>query len=89
MTKTLILTYPCGLHARPCTALAALIKPFSAKVILVHNGERAHVSSVLEMLSMGIQSGSEIIFEAEGNDAEKVLQEIGNFIHTLNTKEHW
>ena len=57
--------------------------------MLLHNGGKAHVDSVLEMLSLGVQSGSEVIFEAEGGDAEKVLQEIENFIHTLNTKEHW
>ncbi len=89
MKQTFAFIYACGLHARPCTALAALVKPFSAKVMLLYNGEKAHVNSVLEMLSMGAQGGGELTFEAEGNDAEKVLQKIGDFINTLNTKEHW
>jgi phosphocarrier protein len=89
MRQTFPFTYACGLHARPCTALVALIKPFAAKVMLYYNDEKANANSVIEMLSMGAQGGGELTFEAEGKDAEKVLEKIAEFIDTLNTKEHW
>ena len=88
LKQTFKLTYAYGLHARPCAALVSLVKPFSSKVKLVNGSEKADTHSILEMLFMGIQSG-DVTFEAEGEDAEKVLQKIGEFINMLNTEKHW
>lgn len=88
MKKTFNLTYACGLHARPSTHLAKLVKEFDAKVIVERQGRKAHADSIIEVLSLGVQAG-EVTFETEGNDAEKAMSAIENFIKTLNENNHW
>jgi phosphotransferase system HPr (HPr) family protein len=88
MKKSFNLTYTCGLHARPSAALVQLVKGFDAEVTVVYNNGRAHADSIIDVLSLGVHSG-EVSFEATGNDAEKVLEEIGKFIHKLNTDHNW
>lgn len=83
------LTYHCGLHARPSTALAGMVKRYNAKVKVINSrGETAHADSVIEVLSLGVQPGS-VEFEAEGKDAEQVMEAISGWINKLNTENMW
>lgn len=86
--RKLNLTYSSGLHARPSMALAKIMSEFSSSVHLVHRGSRADAKSILEILSTGVHTG-EVVFEAEGPDAEAALQAAEDFFHMLNTEQHW
>lgn len=88
MKKIFNLTYAQGLHARPSTVLVQLVKRFDAEVNVIHRNKKASADSIIEVLSLGVQSG-EISFEATGKDAEKVLEEIEKFINKLNTDHNW
>lgn len=81
--KSLQLTYPNGLHARPSTTLAKTVKPFNAKVVVCTENGKASANDILEVLALCVFPG-EVIFEAEGADEEKVMEALEKFINNLN-----
>jgi phosphocarrier protein len=88
MRKTFKLTYECGLHARPCTSLFSLLKPFNSTVKCICGVNSADAKSVLELLSMGVQAG-DVTFEVNGQDAESAMRAIELFINKLNNEKQW
>jgi phosphoenolpyruvate-protein phosphotransferase len=64
---------PTGLHARPATAFVELARGFSSAVRVRFGNEAADGKSMLELLQLGISSGSLITISAEGDDAASAL----------------
>jgi phosphocarrier protein HPr len=63
-----------GLHARPAVVFVQTAKRFAA-TITVRNGERrANAKSMAQVLTLGASKGTELVLEAEGEDAEQALQ---------------
>jgi phosphocarrier protein HPr len=88
MIKTLEFGYPSGLHARPSVELSKIVNQFDAEVFVIHEGTKASAKSILDVLCLGVQPGT-ITIEAEGNEAEKAMQAVEQFIYKLNTKLKW
>ena len=69
-----------GLHARPARALVKLAAGFNAEVYVEKEGQRARSTSVIELLLLCGQPGSEITVVAIGEDAEQAVDAIGALI---------
>ena len=69
-----------GLHARPASALVKLAAGFKAEVFVEKEGQRARSTSVIELLLLCGQPGSEITVVAIGEDAEQAVDAIGSLI---------
>ena len=69
-----------GLHARAATALSKVASRYSADIAVEKDGQRARATSVIELLLLCGQIGSDITVVAEGTDAEQALCEIGALI---------
>jgi phosphotransferase system HPr (HPr) family protein len=69
-----------GLHARPASALVKLAADFKAEVYVEKEGQRARSTSVIELLLLCGQPGSEITVIAIGDDAEQAVEAIGSMI---------
>ena len=72
-TRGVVVTRPEGLHARPCTAIASTIRQFQSYVEVAANGQKVDGRDVLQLLTMGVGQGREVIFTAYGPDANEVL----------------
>lgn len=70
---SVILPNPMGMHARPATALATLVKGRGGTVKLEAGGKSADATKLMQMLSMGLKQGSEITVWA---DSEATLQAV-------------
>ena len=64
---------PTGLHARPATNFVDLAKQYKADVRVRRNGEVADGKSLIALLQLGVERGSQIRVSAEGSDAEALL----------------
>lgn len=62
---TVILPNPMGMHARPATALAQLVKSRGGTVTLRAGGKSADATKMMQLLSMGLKQGSEITVLAD------------------------
>lgn len=69
-----------GLHARPASALVKLAAGFKAEIFVEKEGQRARSTSVIELLLLCGQPGSEITVVAVGDDAEQAVEAIGSLI---------
>lgn len=63
------LTNKMGLHARPSTQIATTAGRFAASVQIAKDGLVIDAKSVLELLMLAAECGSELHLSAEGDDA--------------------
>ena len=69
-----------GLHARAASGLAKLASGFRCEISIEKDGQTARSTSVIELLLLCGQPGSEITIVAVGDDAEQAVQAIGALI---------
>ena len=84
-TRTVVVTNAEGLHARAATLVAELARRFEAKVELAKDCERVEGTEVLQILSLGVAQGEQLVLEATGQDAEEAVEALvelfaGNFV---------
>ena len=73
---------PTGLHARPAKTFVNIAKQFSSDVAVIHNNKRAKGKSLISLLTLGVESGSQIQIEIDGEDEVQALQAIQEAIES-------
>lgn len=73
VVRTVVLGNKYGLHVRPATMLAQAASRFKASLSISKDGVEVDGKSVLEMISLGAECGSELIIRAEGDDADAAV----------------
>lgn len=58
-----------GLHMRPISAFTKVAREFNCKIHVRYGEIGADGKAVMELLSLGAPAGSELVIEAEGDDA--------------------
>ena len=74
--KVLKIQNPTGLHARPAKVLVNIAKGFHSEVRVFYGDKKANAKSLISMLTLGVETGSEIRVEAEGEDEQDALQAV-------------
>lgn len=65
-----------GLHARPAALFVQIANKFDARIRVKHKKEEVNGKSIMGILMLGAEQGSQIIIEAEGDDAQHALFEL-------------
>jgi phosphotransferase system HPr (HPr) family protein len=73
-----------GLHARPASLFVQTAKRHKSEVRVSCNERSANAKSILSVLALGAGKGSELIIQADGEDADDALDALyalvsGNF----------
>lgn len=63
-----------GLHARPVTLIAKLASNFAACISLERAGTVSDAKSVMGLLLLAAEQGTELTLTAEGHDAEEAVE---------------
>lgn len=74
--RTVVVPLPHGIHARPAARLGSLAKTFDADVAIVRGDRRGDIRSPMELLTLAIGHGDEIMIEARGRDAAAAAEAI-------------
>lgn len=74
--RTVTITNPAGLHARPSAAVAQAVRRFKSKVQIRCDGQVVDAGSILELLTLGARQGSSLQLTAKGPDAEQALDAV-------------
>lgn len=74
------LTNKMGLHARPSTQIATTAGRFAASVQIAKDGLVIDAKSVLELLMLAAECGSELHISAEGDDAAAAVDALVHII---------
>ena len=72
-----------GLHARPAASLVQFVKNYPGEVKIIKDGKEANAKSIFNVMSLGIAKGTEITLIAEGEDEEKFVDELVDFVNNL------
>ncbi len=73
---SVVLTNKMGLHARPSTQIATTASRFAADIQITKDGMTVDAKSVLELLMLAAECGSELTVSAQGGDAKAAVQAI-------------
>lgn len=65
-----------GLHARPSAMLVTAASKYNAEVFFTKNGLRVNGKSILGVMMLAAEMGSELLIEVDGPDEEQALNEI-------------
>lgn len=79
--KEIVIMNAQGLHARPAALFVQIASKYNSKIIVKKDTERVNGKSIMGILMLAAQSRSRITIEAEGDDAEEAVTELGNFLN--------
>ena len=65
-----------GLHARPSALLVSATSKFKSEVFFTKNGLRINGKSIMGVMMLAAEKGSEIIVEISGPDEEEAMEKI-------------
>ena len=69
-----------GLHARAATKLVQLASRFPCEIVISRAGQSANAKSVMGVLLLCGSKGTKLSLEAQGDQAERAIDELGNLI---------
>ncbi|MCU0652490.1 MAG: HPr family phosphocarrier protein [Candidatus Omnitrophica bacterium] len=69
-----------GLHARPAALFVQVANKYDSRVTVRRGEEEVNGKSIMGILMLGAEKGSEIIIEIEGDDAQEALRELEKII---------
>ena len=72
-----------ALHARPAGLVVQHAARYSSAVQLAANGRRANAKSILELLALGADGGTELLITASGDDAAVAVDELATLLGQL------
>ena len=65
-----------GLHARPAALFVQTAKKFESEIYVRNGDQEVDAKSILSILTLGVNQGTEITISAQGNDADQALDEL-------------
>lgn len=72
----IVIHNPTGLHARPAKVFVNTAKQFESDIRVEHGDKKANAKSLISMLTLGVESGSQIRILVDGADEEAALHEL-------------
>jgi phosphocarrier protein len=85
ISETLIIKNEVGLHARPAAQFVKVAERFKSNVRLCKDGIWVNGKSILGILTLAAEHGSEIILEVSGPDEPQAFNELKGVLEFENT----
>lgn len=70
----IVIQNPTGLHARPAKVFVNTAKQFKSNIRVQHGDKKANAKSLISMLTLGVEPGSEITILVDGADEEAAME---------------
>lgn len=85
--KEISIVNPTGIHARPASQLVAKAGAYASKITIRRadddDDSEYNVKSIIMLLALGLSKGERAILTAKGEDEEKAVEELAEFIEGL------
>ncbi|MFZ7089132.1 HPr family phosphocarrier protein [Curtobacterium sp. RRHDQ10] len=81
-TRTVTVASASGLHARPASLFVQNVTSSAHQVTIGKGDKSANAGSILGLLGLGVESGDQVTLTVNGDDAEKVADELVTFLQT-------
>lgn len=80
LSEKLTITNPSGLHLRPAGVLSQTAMKFKSDITIEFEGKKVVAKSVLNVMSAGIKTGSEITLVCDGEDENEAMKSLSEAI---------
>lgn len=71
--KTVVIQNESGLHARPCSHIANLVRNVAGDVFLIKDGKPFNAKSIMSLMGMGVTKGTTLDIECADPAIEEAL----------------
>ena len=78
--KNIIIKCKQGLHARPAAVFVQIANKFQSSVTVRKSGEEVNGKSIMGMLMLGADHGSEVVMTVDGEDGEQMFAELEAYL---------
>ncbi len=79
-SRTVVVTNPQGVHARPADMFVKLASQYESKIEVIKDGERVDGKSILAMLTLAAVEGTTLKLEGTGPDAEAAVAALAELV---------
>ena len=80
LSKEFTILNEIGIHARPASMLVQCLLQFKSDVYVEKDGKRVNGKSIMGILMLAASRGSQILVEADGEDAREALEAVEKLI---------
>ena len=81
MEKTVKIQSDEGMHARPAGIFVKKASEFTSKIEVKAGGVAKNAKSIMSIMSLGLQKGSEMTIVATGDDAEQAVNALADLVN--------
>jgi phosphocarrier protein HPr len=71
-----------GLHARPAALFVQIANKFDSRITVKRDKEEVNGKSIMGILMLGAEKGTQIMVEVEGDDAHLAIAELEKILNT-------
>ncbi len=69
-----------GLEVRPIAMLVQVASQFDSEIYIENGNKRVNAKSIMGMMTLGLDTGEEIIVSANGADEDVAIEKIENYL---------
>ena len=80
ITKNMTIQIPTGLEARPVAIFVQVASRFESSIYVEVGTKRVNAKSIMGMMTLGLDSGEEVIVSASGPDEDIAISEIEKYL---------
>jgi catabolite repression HPr-like protein len=80
MQKEVTIQMSNSMEATPIAHLVQLANRFSSSIYFEMDEKKVNAKSIMGMMSLVLASGSHVVIDAAGDDAEKAVAELSDFL---------
>ena len=78
--KELLVQNKMGIHARPAAMFVKIANRFNCDIFVEKDGEKVNGKSIMGMMMLAAECGSQILIRAEGEDAEAAIAALADLV---------
>ncbi|MBF0253730.1 MAG: HPr family phosphocarrier protein [Candidatus Omnitrophica bacterium] len=84
MKKTVVVRNPMGLHARPASVFVKIANQYDADVHVAKDGQSVNGKSIMGILMLAAEQGSEVSMETTGPEAAAAMEALEAFLTSVD-----
>jgi phosphocarrier protein HPr len=80
--KTVEITNPTGLHARPAAIFVQSAGKFTSEIWIAKGERRVNAKSIMGLMSLAVAQGVQVVIGAEGEDENLAVKELIDLVYS-------
>jgi len=78
--KTIKVSNPTGLYARPAALFVQTAGKFASNIWIIKGDKKVNAKSIMGLMSLSVSQGTEVAIAAEGEDEHLAVKELADLI---------